>query len=157
MPTPRTGYLIARRGATPSPSGYISVRPPLSSFSPCEHLSLTRGASSWTAGADNLNKIKAQSPLAINRESVFLAAYRPIVSDIAGNNMSVNTVTDYLALRVSDYQPDVTRPQLSAFTVDLNAGILYLDFTETVNVRMINVSHLCLQKQRNLTLGQAAW
>lgn len=44
------------------------------------------------SGLINLNGLKAKAPLAVSADTVFLAAYRPIVRDIAGNNMSTATV-----------------------------------------------------------------
>lgn len=56
---------------------------------------------------------------------------------------------DYLALPVSTYVADTTRPELQGFVLDLNEGLLQLTFSETVNTAKLNLSHVCLQKTAN--------
>jgi len=65
--------------------------------------------------------------------------------------MSINTVTDYLALPVENFVPDTRRPLLRSFDLDKNFGILTLHFSETVSVKRINVTGLCLQATSNWT------
>lgn len=46
-------------------------------------------------------------------------------------------VTDGAALRASQYIPDTITPQLLSYTVDMNAGVLTLYFSEAVSITTI--------------------
>ena len=84
-------------------------------------------------------------------QKTFMAAYKPIVRDIAGNNMSLSTAQDFLAIPLLDrgYRYDVTRPAVSGFVLDLDRAILRFNCSETVSTYKLNVSNLCLQATGN--------
>ena len=48
------------------------------------------------------------------------------------------------ALQVSEYDPDITRPELRAFDLDVDSGNLTLTFSETVNVTSLDVTQITL-------------
>ena len=91
--------------------------------------------------------------MATTPDTVYLAAYRPIVKDTAGNNMSIAVAQDYLAIPINPggYTPDSISPYLLSFSLDINRGILLLVFSETVAVDRLNVTGLCIQKTSNWT------
>ena len=76
-------------------------------------------------------------------DSCFVALTDALVEDVSGNQ---NVIIDAsFPLSLSNYFPDLTRPQLVSFPeFDLNAGTFTLEFTETVDVSVLDISELQL-------------
>ncbi len=91
---------------------------------------------------EDLDNIKILTGLASNRDNSYLAITEEGVSDMVGNRVVEINTTE--ALQVSMYKLDVTRPQLRAFSFDLDSGNLTLTFTETVNTTSLDVTMVTL-------------
>lgn len=95
----------------------------------------------------DLNEIKRQESLFVDTESSFIAISQTVVSDMSGNPVVEITVSN--ALNTSAIVNDTTRPQLRAFDLDFNIGVLTLEFVETVNTSSIDFSGIILQQSSN--------
>ena len=93
---------------------------------------------------DDLNEIKRQIGLAISNETTYLSITSSALIDM--NNNSVIPTT----LSVSNFTDDITDPYLISFALDNNEGILYLTFSETVDVSSIDPTQITLQSNRAL-------
>ncbi len=91
---------------------------------------------------EDLDNIKILTELATARSNSYLAITDNTVSDMVGNMVvEINTTQ---SIQVEIYNLDITRPQLRAFSFDLDAGNLTLTFTETVNTSSLDVTQLTL-------------
>ena len=106
-----------------------------------------------------LNRIKADSHICLTRENCILHIATGAVGDIAGNVLSAAS-TGTIS---SSFRQDSTRPQLMAYVVDLDSGILNLSFDEPVDSASFNVSSLIfssrgtiLQQSLNATILEGA-
>jgi hypothetical protein len=82
------------------------------------------------------NAIKADSGLCTNTSTTYLSFTNETVSDIFGNALAVPT----LAVQAKEHTPDATAPVVSGAELDMNAGILTVNFTETVKASSLNAS-----------------
>ena len=97
------------------------------------------------------NEIKARDTLAVSRNTTYIAIVSDTVTDNAGNE--VRTIAGTSPLQVSEYTPDMERPSLISFDLDMDEGILLLHFNETVNVSTLLLDLLTLQD--NITRDSA--
>ena len=96
--------------------------------------------------ADDLNLLKQLTDIANSVDDTFIFFKSGSVTDVYGNDIDEQngrTVQASLVL------PDNTHPVLDAFSFDLDAGVLTLTFSETVNVSTINVTEIILQSHSN--------
>lgn len=91
----------------------------------------------------NLNEIKKDETLLVSRETSFLSFEFGAVQDIAGND--IPTVLQSEAREASSFTRDATNPSLLSFDIDMNAGLLTLHFSETVNYMSLDFSGITLQ------------
>jgi hypothetical protein len=84
------------------------------------------------------NAIKADSGLCTNTSNTFLNFTNATVSDIYGNAVVAPTV----AVQANEHTPDTTPPVLSGAELDMNAGVLTMNFTETVKASSVNASRI---------------
>ena len=121
-------------------------------------------------GNYDLNAIKNIAGLAISKETCNLQILPSAFTDMTGN--LVNQVGGLLpsfdpsitsrGLPAGIYIPDASRPALNRFKLDMDKGLLLLNFTETIditnysfNISGINLhSHPKLLKGRNFYLNQ---
>ncbi|KAL5488651.1 hypothetical protein EMCRGX_G017627 [Ephydatia muelleri] len=90
------------------------------------------------------NWIKTLYPLATSNMTTYLSVVFGSVLDMAGN-----PVVGIRSLQVTAYWADVTPPQLVAFDLNINTGLLALQFSETVNASSLVVSKLVLQSNQS--------
>ena len=90
----------------------------------------------------DLNSIKSLGELATSSNNTFLSVTEFAIRDMNGNRLVVVEADD--ALPVSTYVKDITRPLLVSFDLDMNLGILTLNFSETVNVSTLDVTEILL-------------
>ena len=95
---------------------------------------------------EDLNDIRIMMQLATNETNTYLAATNTTVSDIAGN--ALLEILPYNAQPAAQHVPDSTRPTLNAYSLDLNNGLLTLNFSEVVQVRSLNETLLALQNSQ---------
>lgn len=106
---------------------------------------------------DDANAIKALGGLATSQATTWLTATATgFIKDRAGVASAVPAVT-----KVTSYKADATAPTLSSFVLDMNAGKIYLTFSEAVTKSSCTASQFVLQSNKNkdtqntqtLTLG----
>ena len=93
-------------------------------------------------GLDDLNEIKKLTELAVDENSTFIRLTSDLLQDVFGND--IVEIDQSLAQQVSRFTPDTIDPTLDAFDLDLDARILTLYFSETVNSSSLNVSGIRL-------------
>eukprot|EP00731_Ephydatia_muelleri_P036558 Em0277g3a len=86
----------------------------------------------------DLNEIKKRSGMATSVNNTYLSMKGGTVLDVS--NVAVTTILSYNALKATTFQPDVTRPTLNSFALDMNSGMLMLSFSETVNVSSLDTT-----------------
>jgi uncharacterized cupredoxin-like copper-binding protein len=96
-----------------------------------------------TLTADDLNAIKASPALAMGFDSAFLYFDQTAVTDSAGNN--VTAVLSNAAERASVFVVDTTRPSLVSFSLNMNAGTMSIEFSETVDSSTFNATAVSVQ------------
>ena len=87
------------------------------------------------------NEVKRLTDLATNENDTFLLLGSEAISDM--NSNLVNDIT--VPFPVSVYTEDRTKPRLETFEVDMDSRMLFLFFSETVNISSIQVDGITLQ------------
>ena len=96
----------------------------------------------------DLNAIKLLEDLAVSNDTVYLRFINTTVFDINNNALSpLNNATQGLAIDV--FTPDTTQPELTAFSLDMNEGLLDLTFSEPVQSSSIDFTTITLQSSAN--------
>ncbi|KAL5488650.1 hypothetical protein EMCRGX_G017626 [Ephydatia muelleri] len=90
----------------------------------------------------DLNNIKRILGLATNINSTFISLISSTIKDMNAN--AIVPLSTIAALQCSTYVKDTTRPSLVAYTLDMNANILWMTFSETMNVSSLNVAQITL-------------
>ena len=98
---------------------------------------------SMTLTDGDLNAIKADPTLATSRANTFLSVASFVAEDIYGH--SAVQVPPKSAIQVRLFTPDTTPPRLVNFTLDMNAGLLNLTFSEVVNPLTLRTAGITLQ------------
>ena len=95
---------------------------------------------------DDLNVIKILFTLATEQQNTFISITNQTVLDM--NDNQVVSISLANASRVEEYFEDLDPPDLLAFNLDLDASILMLYFSETVNSQTFNATAITLQDGR---------
>ena len=90
---------------------------------------------------NDLNEIKIIPTLLTERSNSFISLTETFILDTNSNLLN----TSNLPLAASQVFPDITRPLLTYFDLDMNTNILTLYFSESVNVSSLNTSQITLQ------------
>ena len=96
---------------------------------------------------DDLNAIKADLMLATGVDDTFLAITSSLIQDM--NENAIVGIPREEAEQAYNYIPDVTRPELRAFSLNLTSDILSLFFTETVSAVTFNQTSFIVYDSRN--------
>ena len=81
-------------------------------------------------GPADRNEIKRRRLLAVDNATVYLVAESSAVLDMTGNPL--DPIRDGDGLAVTIYTTDMTTPKLIEFSMDMDLGMLFLTFNETV-------------------------
>ena len=92
-----------------------------------------------------LNELKRITTLATSTEDTWISVERGGVEDTSADANPLEPIPISDALQAVDFTSDTTKPQLTAFDIDLDAGTLTLIFEETVRARTLNVTQITLQ------------
>merc|ERR1719316_1249361 len=87
----------------------------------------------------DLDAIKA-SDIAVDASSTYLTAQAGGVGDMTGNTLDPTLLRKPSA----SYLPDVTPPTLSSFDLDLDEGLLHIEFGESVDEDTLDLSKILL-------------
>ena len=91
---------------------------------------------------DDLNEIKRIEDLFIDQDTSYLSIEYTFIQDMNQNPITV--LPSDGPLQISTYINDTTRPQVVAFDLDMNEGILAIYFLETVDILSVNYSCITL-------------
>ena len=94
----------------------------------------------------DVDSIKSNTELAVSRETTWISASSGFIRGINGNPSTL--IPENRAIRVSQYTPDFSRPELVSFDFYLNSGIVSLTFTEAVRLSTFEPSQLTFQNRR---------
>ena len=100
---------------------------------------------------DDLNFVKEMDYLVANNDSIslsFLSITELAIKDMAGNN--VTEISFEMARAASSEIPDMSAPFLSSASIDLNDGVVYLEFNESVSASSLDPGSFYLVSQRQL-------
>ena len=86
----------------------------------------------------DLNEIKRKEGLATSENNTYIFFTSLTIADTFGN-LIVETAP-LNAVKVTQYIADVINPELTGFDLDMNTGVLTLNFTETVNSSSLDTS-----------------
>ena len=95
----------------------------------------------------DLNEIKVRTSLAISNTTTYLTLTNYTIRDLSMNQVMAITTP----VIVSRFTEDRVRPELEAYTLDMNVGVLTLTFSETVNSNSLNVTGITIQSQPNIS------
>lgn len=101
--------------------------------------------------AGDLDSIKDSRRLAVDRASTFLSLGELAFADMTANNMDAVLETD--AMVATSYVPDTTPPSVKAFSLDMDAGVLLLTFSESVDESSVDLGRLTLQEYASARFG----
>ena len=88
------------------------------------------------------NRLRNFTQLAVSNVTTFLSVESAGIIDMNGNQ-----VVEVSAQRSQTYISDIVRPNLTEYRLDLNEGVLYLTFTETVNVSSFDPTSIVLSNE----------
>ena len=101
-------------------------------------------------GLEDLNILK-RLPVAISRLVTFISITDKLVLDMNDNtNIKISVYEAYGARGFID---DTTPPELESFTIDLNSGLLMLNFSETVLGSTLQRTHFTIQNDSRLSVS----
>ena len=101
----------------------------------------------------DLNRIKFLTGLATSNDTTHLSATSDTIMDMKG--IELVPVSSFEALPVTTFEPDNTSPALVSYVLDLDLGLVYLTFDETVNIETLNFTKLAFQALPDLSVFSA--
>ena len=88
--------------------------------------------------ASDFDSVQLLSNLGTTEQNTFIAVTNETILDTSDNALlPINTS---LALQVARIVGDQTRPQLLSFSLDVNTGVLVLNFPEVVDANTLNIT-----------------
>ena len=99
---------------------------------------------------DDTNEIKHITALASELRNTYITITNYTVRDYSNNPVDGIDLDE--ALLAQQYRPDMTRPSLIEFDLDMNEGVLLLSFTEVVNFTSIDLRQITIQNQQSLAV-----
>ena len=134
---------------------YISFQNTIDGTDDDNEYTLTRGFSDSPDGyeiivkihSDDLNQLKMRDGLATEINTTYLVLTANSFKEVAGS--AVSPLLPDNALIANDFQPDVTRPKLLDFSLNLEDEVLVFIFSEAVNVSSLDLTLVTLQNKAN--------
>ena len=101
----------------------------------------------------DLGRVKAAIDLATSQNNTYLNFTSDLVTDVSVMRNPVNTTLLSLGLlQVRTFVPDSTQPSLVSFvSLDMDDGLLTLQFSEAVEIATLDPQHLTLQSEPHAT------
>ena len=99
----------------------------------------------------DLNELKITLDLATDTSNTFINITKFALTDRNSNRVVPTNTT--LAINATRVIQDENIPMLESFSLDLNLGILYLAFSETVQASSINVTEISLQNEKMFNIN----
>ncbi|KAL5488653.1 hypothetical protein EMCRGX_G017629 [Ephydatia muelleri] len=82
----------------------------------------------------DLKYLKLSTTIAVNDSTTFVAFNSTALSDMAGNPVIPTSIFNSTKLTIGSFVIDVTPPTLESFDLDLNTGVLFLHFSDVMNI-----------------------
>ena len=98
---------------------------------------------------EDLLLLKLDLDLATSATDTFVTIEPSFATDIEGRAVPAISLSLALPLLPSSFTPDTTPPSLIAFSLDMDSGVLQLNFSEPVLSSSVNPSQLTLHGQRS--------
>jgi hypothetical protein len=95
-------------------------------------------------GNENLNLIKRIPRLCTQSENTFLSSWKPFVTDLQNNWVTIQSFQRIFGMIVDQYTPDSTCPSLLSWDLNLNQGRVTLHFSEPILMTLFNSSGIIL-------------
>lgn len=95
-------------------------------------------------GDENLNSIKRIPRLCTRASNTFLSSWKPFVSDLRNNMVTIQSFQRIFGMNVDRYIPDSTSPIFLSWDLDLNEGKVVLHFSEPILMSLFNSSGIIL-------------
>jgi hypothetical protein len=95
-------------------------------------------------GTENLNSIKRIPRLCTQPENTFLSSWKPFVSDLRNNSVTIQSFQRIFGMNADQYTADSTSPLLLSWDLDLNRGQVTLHFSEPILMTLFNTSGVIL-------------
>ena len=94
-------------------------------------------------GVEDTNEIKRIRSLCTSSRNCYMTVTQFLVLDSAGvRNIPIN---DGSAVAVRNFTEDLTSPSLQVWTLNMDEGVMELDFSETVDVDMFQIGQFTLR------------
>ena len=140
---------------------YVLTSQNFITFPPLPSFTIVLGGVLNTVVTPDLNNIKALANLASTESNVNITISHLAVKDTSGNNVS-EILNIPLRINSEGFTPDITPPELSAFALDMNTGVLNLTFSETVNGSSFTPNAITIRSSREFeasahTLRGGTW
>ena len=91
----------------------------------------------------DFNELTATFPLATMETNTFITLLEGTVRDMQNNR--IEEIPSNNAQKITSHEEDTMRPTFSSFDLDLNLGILTIEFSESVNVSSFDETQVTLQ------------
>ena len=93
-----------------------------------------------------LNEVKRIDSLFTFLNNSYISISSTFLTDLSGNQV-VSKLNGF-ALRASMYSPDVQRPSIITYSIDMNKGSILLYFSETVNISSVRCSDISISQRQ---------
>ena len=98
---------------------------------------------------NDLNLIKKDTNFATNISNIFYSFTQEFIRDMAEN--SIIPINQSMSSPFDSFNSDLFPPSLTEFSLDMDDGILYLTFSETVRVNSVHSCRIILTNSRTST------
>eukprot|EP00118_Oscarella_pearsei_P023607 m.284220 g.284220 ORF g.284220 m.284220 type:complete len:7575 (+) comp40677_c0_seq9:1023-23747(+) len=92
---------------------------------------------------EDLNRLKTLGGLAESNDTTFFTFTSGFVKDLSGNDVAA--ISPENSLGVSSFAADTVKPSLDRVTLDMNKGLLLLDFDESVVLETLTADKILIQ------------
>ena len=100
----------------------------------------------------DLDRLKLQALLCTGRQSCYIRFGAGFVTDTAGNNVTaVDSTTTFTTRLPSNFTADSIGPRIAIFDLDMNTGVVYLEFDEPCEISTFNIPSITLQNAARST------
>jgi len=98
---------------------------------------------SFNIGSNNFNEIKRKRGLCRTTKNCFLSLNSNAILSIFGIPNQQSSILDTL-----HYTADTVSPEVTSFSLDMTARLIYLTFSETINASSININKISIVSEK---------
>ena len=128
-----TTSLTFHNAASGGTQSYKLVYPYVSVTTPSDVINVT-------IDNNDLNVVKNLTMLAVNRMTTYLE-----IGTGGINDQDSNPISTVERRMVAEFEPDLTPPELLYFVIDMDSGVLTLEFNETINFQSVQPTFFALR------------